>query len=99
LKECGLASFKGEPESDAMGSQNESSVLGKSSEHEAEINNNYPVLGHLMEDFFLQAPSVLIKAVHNSPNKDHGDSHASESDSSSFFHQDSLSTMRTSTGP
>jgi hypothetical protein len=84
---------------DTMGSQNESSVLGKSSEHEGEINNNYPVLGHLMEDFFLQAPFFLIKAVPDSPNKDRGGSHASESDSSSFFHQDSLSTRRTSTGP
>jgi hypothetical protein len=49
---------------DIMGSQNESSILCKSGEHKSEINNIYPVLDQLVEDFILQIPFFLIRAAH-----------------------------------
>jgi len=50
---------------DIIGSQKESSILRKSREHEGEIADNDPVLGHLMADFFLQSHFFLIRAAHN----------------------------------
>jgi hypothetical protein len=50
---------------DVMGSQDESAVLRKSREHEREIADIDPVLGHLMEDFLLQAHFFLTRVAHN----------------------------------
>jgi hypothetical protein len=50
--------------SDIMGSQKESSILRESSEHEGEVTNNYQVLVHFANYFFLQIAFFLVSVIH-----------------------------------